>query len=80
MWSQGIAHRDIKPENILLTTEGVVKLADFGLAIDLNEEIAVTRAGTLDYMAPEVFACPNKTAPDENKSMKDISYSTQVWI
>jgi len=38
----------------------------------------VTRAGTLDYMAPEVFACPNKTSPDENKSMKDISYSTQV--
>ena len=30
--------------------------ADFGLAIDLREERAVTRAGTLDYMAPEVGA------------------------
>jgi hypothetical protein len=29
-----------------------LKLADFGLAIDLREERAVTRAGTLDYMAP----------------------------
>ena len=47
---QGIAHRDIKTENILLTSTGVIKLADFGLAIDTNEERAVTRAGTLDYM------------------------------
>jgi serine/threonine protein kinase len=31
-----------------------LKLADFGLAIDLRRERAVTRAGTLDYMAPEV--------------------------
>jgi len=30
-----------------------LKLADFGLAIDLRRERAVTRAGTLDYMAPE---------------------------
>ena len=34
---------------------GVVKLADFGLSININLERAVTRAGTLDYMAPEVL-------------------------
>eukprot|EP00955_Chlamydomonas_euryale_P076689 362749-Chlamydomonas_euryale.AAC.13 len=43
-------HRDIKPENVLFTEHRVLKLADFGLAIDLTEERAVTRAGTLDYM------------------------------
>lgn len=49
-----IVHRDIKPENLLLDTNNVIKLADFGLSVCLTEERAVTRAGTLDYMAPEV--------------------------
>jgi serine/threonine protein kinase len=44
---QGIVHRDIKPENCLLTNDDVLKLADFGLAVDLNAERANTRAGTL---------------------------------
>lgn len=51
---QGIIHRDIKPENILIGEGGDVKLADFGLAINVDKERPVTRAGTLDYMAPEV--------------------------
>ena len=55
MHTRGIIHRDIKPENILFTKGDCrLKLADFGLAIDLRQERAVTRAGTLDYMAPEV--------------------------
>lgn len=36
-----------QPENVLFTEHRVLKLADFGLAIDLTEERAVTRAGTL---------------------------------
>lgn len=51
---QGVIHRDIKPENILLTQHKIIKLADFGLSINANAERPVTRAGTLDYMAPEV--------------------------
>jgi aurora kinase len=51
---QGVVHRDLKPENVLLGAGGALKLADFGLAIDTHQERPVTRAGTLDYMAPEV--------------------------
>lgn len=54
---QGFLWRDCKPENILLAERrGAIKLADFGLSIDATEERPVTRAGTLDYMAPEVGA------------------------
>eukprot|EP01064_Diplonema_japonicum_P023154 TRINITY_DN3360_c0_g1_i1.p1 TRINITY_DN3360_c0_g1~~TRINITY_DN3360_c0_g1_i1.p1 ORF type:complete len:972 (+),score=131.18 TRINITY_DN3360_c0_g1_i1:24-2918(+) len=56
MHERSILHRDLKPANILLTTRGVVKLADFGLARALlpEEEVATTICGTELYMAPEV--------------------------
>jgi serine/threonine protein kinase/formylglycine-generating enzyme required for sulfatase activity len=56
---RGVIHRDIKPANILLTSGGVVKLADFGLARPLEEQegagITMTNMvmGTPDYMSPE---------------------------
>lgn len=54
MHNMMLLHRDIKPENIFLTGMGKFKLGDFGLAIRFDKELAFSRSGTLDYMAPEV--------------------------
>ncbi|ETB57755.1 CAMK/CDPK protein kinase [Plasmodium yoelii 17X] len=59
MHSNNIAHKDLKPENILFKTDGydTLKIIDFGLAelINKSEGISKTAAGTVLYMAPEVF-------------------------
>lgn len=53
---KGIVHRDVKSENIMLTSDGRIKVMDFGLA-KLKGSLKLTRTsstvGTLAYMAPE---------------------------
>ena len=52
----GLVHRDIKPENVLLTSDGQVKVADFGLSRTMAESKATQAGvllGTAHYLAPE---------------------------
>ncbi|KAL5697865.1 MAP3K epsilon protein kinase 1 [Ranunculus cassubicifolius] len=66
---QGVIHRDIKGANILITKEGLVKLADFGVATKLTEADVNTHSvvGTPYWMAPEVI------------EMSGVCAASDVW-
>ncbi|KAK8322259.1 hypothetical protein V6Z12_A12G155100 [Gossypium hirsutum] len=67
--AQGVIHRDIKGANILTTKEGLVKLADFGVATKLTEADVNTHSvvGTPYWMAPEVI------------EMSGVSAASDIW-
>ncbi len=74
---RGVVHRDIKPENVLINEDGVVKVADFGLAKLLGDSptnltLTQTRQvmGTLRYMSPEQM--DNPTAVDHRADIYSL--------
>jgi len=67
----GFIHRDIKPSNFMLSSNGVIKLTDFGIAKDKNSAIYTEtglQMGTPMYMSPEQI-----------RSTKDVDHKSDIY-
>lgn len=66
---RGIIHRDVKPANVIVTTDGVLKLLDFGIArhLDIEASHDGVTPGTIAYMPPEQV------------TSKDVDTRSDLW-
>ncbi len=72
----GIVHRDIKPENLFLTTDGRLKVLDFGIA-RLRE---VSAAGQSTTRAGSLLGTPAFMAPEQARGRWDsVDHRTDIW-
>ncbi|HEY5142541.1 MAG TPA: protein kinase [Solirubrobacteraceae bacterium] len=74
----GVVHRDVKPGNLLRSDDGVVKLADFGIAKAISEESSITQVGsvlgTAAYLAPEQATGQEATARSDIYGLGVVTY------
>lgn len=70
-----VVHRDIKPENILISSEGVVKIADFGLSRIIGKENQQpTLTGT-----HQIMGTPRYMAPEQLESSRGVDHRADIY-
>ncbi|GIU80143.1 MAG: hypothetical protein KatS3mg005_3381 [Bryobacteraceae bacterium] len=74
--SRGVIHRDIKPANLLVTPEGVLKIADFGVAKIVTQTVTMTGTvlGSPAYMSPEQIKAEKIDGRTDQYSLAVVAY------
>ncbi len=70
--TQGILHRDIKPSNVLIANDGVMYLADFGLA-------RIAAAGESTLSSDSIMGTPQYISPEQAMGRKDLDSGTDIY-
>jgi serine/threonine protein kinase len=72
---QGLIHRDIKPSNFMISSKGVVKLLDFGIAKNTDNTSAdYTQTGTTQSMGTPMYM-----SPEQIKSTKEVTAQSDIY-
>ncbi len=69
---QGILHRDIKPSNVLIAVDGVLYLADFGLA-------RIAQAGESTLSTDSIMGTPQYISPEQAMGKKELDNGTDIY-
>jgi tRNA A-37 threonylcarbamoyl transferase component Bud32 len=69
---QGILHRDIKPSNVLISNDGQMYLADFGLA-------RIAQAGESTLSSDSIMGTPQYISPEQARGDKDLDAGTDIY-
>lgn len=70
---RGLIHRDVKPKNIMLTRNGVAKLADMGLAREADDKAAA------EMEAGRAYGTPYYISPEQIRGELDIDYRADIY-
>lgn len=69
---QGILHRDIKPSNVMIARDGVIYLADFGLA-------RIAQAGESTLSSDSIMGTPQYISPEQAMGVKELDAGTDIY-
>lgn len=69
---QGIIHRDIKPANIMISSNGEVKITDFGMAREVNDDSGISQSG-------RVFGTPLYLSPEQARGEKKLDGKADIY-